>query len=72
MFRGGLHRSQIFIFLFILFVLYVLRRRYLSCSALSKGFGKGKGFAFGLFFLPIVFIQILGFGKAKWNRNEEK
>jgi hypothetical protein len=56
----------------MLFVLYVLRRRYLACSALSKGFGKGKGFAFGLFFLPIVFIQILGFGKAKWNRNEEK
>lgn len=72
MFRGGLHRSQIFIFLFMLFVLYVLRRRYLACSALSKGFGKGKDFAFGLFFLPIVFIQILGFGKAKWNRNEEK
>lgn len=72
MFGGGLHRSQIFISLFMFFVLYVLRRRYLACSALSKGFGKGIGFSFGLFFLPIIFIQILGFGKAKWKRNEEK
>ena len=33
---------------------------------LSRAFGKGRGFGFGLFLLPPVFRLILGFGKAKY------
>lgn len=31
---------------------------------LAKSFGKGTGFAMGLFFLGIIFFPILGFGDA--------
>ena len=34
----------------------------------AKAFGKGGGFAVGLFFLPNIFWLILGFGKAKYNK----
>lgn len=33
---------------------------------LSKAFGKGTGFAVGIFFLQPVFTLILGFGDAKY------
>ncbi len=33
---------------------------------LARNFGKGVGFAAGLFFLPFVFYPILGFGKARY------
>lgn len=33
---------------------------------LSKAFGKGVGFAVGLFLLGFIFIPILGFGKAQY------
>ena len=33
---------------------------------LSKSFGKGVGFTFGLFFLLPIFILILGFGGARY------
>jgi hypothetical protein len=33
---------------------------------LSKSFGKGVGFTFGLFFLLPIFILILGFGDARY------
>ncbi len=32
----------------------------------AKVFGKGLGFAFGLFFLPFIFYPILAFGKAEY------
>lgn len=38
---------------------------YLAIN-LSKAFGKGNGFAAGLFFLQPIFICILGFGKAEY------
>jgi hypothetical protein len=33
----------------------------------AKYFGKGAGFALGLFFLPYVFLPILGFGKSQYS-----
>lgn len=38
---------------------------YLAVN-LSKSFGKGNGFAAGLFFLQPIFICILGFGNAEY------
>ena len=35
---------------------------------MAKAFGKGAGFAVGLFFLQPIFEMILGFGKAKYNK----
>lgn len=32
----------------------------------AKAFGKGIGFALGMFFLPFVFIPLLGFGSARY------
>jgi hypothetical protein len=33
---------------------------------IAKAFGKGIGFALGLFFLPFIFYPILGFGSAQY------
>ena len=33
---------------------------------LAKRFGKGIGFALGLFFFPFIFFPILGFGSAQY------
>jgi len=35
---------------------------------LAKAFGKGVGFIFGMIFLPIIFLPILAFGKAQYNK----
>lgn len=35
---------------------------------LSKSFGHGKGYAFGIFFLPYIFWMILGFGESKYKK----
>lgn len=32
----------------------------------ARNFGQGTGFALGLFFLPIIFYPILGFGSATY------
>lgn len=34
----------------------------------ARAFGKGGGFAVGIFFLPNIFWLILGFGSAKYNK----
>ena len=34
------------------------------CLGVATNFGKGAGFAVGLFFLGIIFYPILGFGDA--------
>ncbi len=39
---------------------------------LSKAFGKPNSFAVGLILLPIVFLPILAFGKAKYHDTEPK
>src|SRR5574344_2141789 len=33
---------------------------------LAKSFGKGVGFGIGMFFLPYIFVPILGFGKSEY------
>lgn len=39
-------------------------------NGLAKSFGKGTGFAVGLFFFPNLFQLILGFGSAKYVGNK--
>jgi hypothetical protein len=36
----------------------------------AKNFGRGIGTALGLVFLPFIFLLILGFGSAEYNRIE--
>lgn len=38
----------------------------LVAAGVAKNFGKGAGFAVGLFFLPFIFFPILGFGDARY------
>lgn len=38
----------------------------IQCIRLSKVFGKGAGFTFGLIFLSPIFLLILGFGNDKY------
>lgn len=38
----------------------------IRCIKLSKAFGKGTGFTFGLIFLSPIFLLILGFGNDKY------
>lgn len=39
----------------------------LLCMAISINFGKGTGFAIGLFLVPMIFYPILAFGSATYN-----
>lgn len=38
---------------------------------LAKNFGRGTGTVIGLIFLPLIFMLILAFGSAEYNRVEE-
>ena len=40
-----------------------------ACSKLAKAFGRGTGFAVGLFFLEPIFRVILGFGSSQYQGN---
>ena len=42
-------------------VIYIL-----ICNGIAKSFGRGNGTAIGLFFLPMIFMPILGFGSAQY------
>lgn len=44
----------------------------LTVQKLSESYGHGLGFTLGLFFFPYIFILILGFGKSKHIRFENK
>jgi hypothetical protein len=55
------------IFLFLVPVVNIVIAIILSV-AISRNFGKGGGFAFGLILLPWVFYPILGFGSATYGR----
>lgn len=46
----------------ILFMVWQIR--YLN--RLAKSFGKGVGFTIGLYFLNLIFLFILGYGKSKF------
>ncbi len=37
---------------------------------LAKNFGRGTGTAIGLIFLPMLFLLIIGFGSAEYNKIE--
>lgn len=39
----------------------------LVAFGVAESFGKGAGFAIGLFFLPFIFYPILGFGDAEYS-----
>lgn len=41
--------------------------RAIMCMKLSSAFGKGGGYAVGLFFFEQIFIIMLGFGDARYN-----
>ena len=36
----------------------------------AKAYGKGTGFAVGLFFVPFIMYLVLGFGDAKYQGNK--
>ncbi len=44
----------------------------LTVQKLSESFGHGLGYTLGLFFFPYIFVLILGFGKSKHVRYEDK
>ena len=39
---------------------------FIVCLDIAKRFGKGAGFAIGMFFLGFIFFPILGFGSAQY------
>ena len=45
--------------------------KVLFCVELAKGFGKGGGFAVGLFFLTLIFKMILAFGSSEYKYAEK-
>ncbi len=49
---------------YVLFALTGFAFRAIIYFDLAKCYGKGKWFAFGLIFLPFIFIPILGLGKS--------
>jgi hypothetical protein len=42
---------------------------FLICIGVAENFGKGAGFAVGLFFLAFIFYPILAFGDAQYRTN---
>lgn len=40
---------------------------FIVCLAVAEKFGKGTGFAVGLFFLGFIFLPILAFGDAQYS-----
>ncbi|MDD3251878.1 MAG: DUF5684 domain-containing protein [Lachnospiraceae bacterium] len=59
---------MIFIALALLIISIVINVKF--CVKLSKAFGKGMGFAFGLLILNPLFILILGLGKSEYVGNQ--
>jgi hypothetical protein len=39
---------------------------FIACMGVAENFGKGAGFATGLFFLCFIFFPILAFGEAQY------
>lgn len=50
-------------------VLFCFVLQFFFCRHLALSYGKGTGFAIGLFFLYPVFILILGLGRSKYRGN---
>lgn len=45
----------------VLLIMYII-----GCHKASLSYGKGGGFTVGLFFLPVIFYQILAFGQSEY------
>ena len=56
---------------YIISIIIDLVAYILFCGKMSKAFGKGTGFAIGMFFFPNIFTLILGFGSAEYQGIEE-
>lgn len=65
---GTTKPSTLVAILFLAFLVYAVVGDFKWCKGLSKSFGKGTGFALGLFFLPNIFQLILGFGSSKYEK----
>ena len=63
----GLIMSLNVVIILALFVISIL-----DTHRLSKAFGKGVGFTFGLLFLAFIFIPILAFGDAQYQYGENQ
>jgi hypothetical protein len=57
------------ILMFIPFVNIVIN--LLMSLGLAKAFGKGVGFAIGIFLLPLIFVGILGFGSSTYGDSSD-
>lgn len=55
---------------FILGIITIVYQARL-CAKTSKAFGHGTGYAVGLFFLPLIFYYIIGFGSSLYIGKEE-
>ncbi len=51
---------------FVISSAFTLVYEIIIINKLCNVFGKGDGFKLGTFFLPLIFIPILGFGKARY------
>lgn len=49
-------------------IIYGIVADWKLCKGISQSFGKGAGFAVGMFFFPNIFQLIIGFGKAKYKK----
>lgn len=49
----------------------LLATAIISRLRLAKAFGKGDGFAIALIVLPVIFMPVLGFGKAKYRSGKK-
>ena len=56
----------------IAFAIFALVVSIIYAMRTSKAFGHGNWFAAGLFFLPGIFLLILGFGKSKYHKKVVK
>ena len=54
-----------------LWLLVPIAGEIILAKELAKAFGKGTGFAVGLFLLLPIFVWILGFGKAEYKKIEK-
>lgn len=52
--------------LFVADTIAVIVYSAMLCSKASKAYGHGAGYAVGLFFLPLIFEYIIGFGSSEY------
>lgn len=65
-YEWGAHPMALFATIMIVFV--CVYSGIVNCYRLSKVFGHGVGFTFGLIFFEPIFLMILGFGISKYDK----